>query len=294
MLHIDRFEVMASAALMTRSSLTDISRTRLSDDTRTRRQLAPRSMEERKKLQVTKHPDERGQSRKLLTDPDCSATMISRPRNGCCWSALGAALRQYDDRPIDRTCPYLVNHTWDCFELTSAYPEFSAVGCRALLPRMKNRFTFEFRNEASGRQHIAQVGIARIGSDCATCLDESTELLDSVVYTSGGDLISTTDSLEILAPGGLPGLRPRLENWCSGAPKWLSSDGELAHVMMEVDLLRGRIALSLGHWAIDPIVLHVPALVEGDVEEKQWLPFVSLTAAGHSARILDFHTCFEA
>lgn len=207
---------------------------------------------------------------------------------------MGAALRQYDDRPIDRSCPYLINDSWDCFELTNAYPEFSAVGSRALLPRMKNRLTFEIRNETTARQHIAQVGLAWIGSNDASCLDESTELLESIVYTSSGDLISTTDSLEIVAPGGMPGLRPRLENWCSGAPRWLSSGGEVVQVMMEVDLLRGRIAFSLGHWSVDPIVVSVPALIEGDVNEKQWLPFISLTAVGQSARILDFHTCFEA
>lgn len=277
-----------------------VARTQTSDRTslaRTRRLLAPKSLEERRK-HASRHPDERGQFRKLLTDPDHLVTMITRPRNGCCWGAMGAALRQLDDRPVDRSNPHLLNESWDCFELDAAFPEFCAVGARPLLPRTKNRLAFEIRSDATARQHIAQVGLARVEGDAAQIrsgsLDKSTSLLETFVYTSAGDLLSSSDSLEIIAPGVVPGLWFRLENWCSGAPTWLSDGAVLARVMMEVDLRRGRIAISLGDWAADPLVLSVPGLTEGDAECKQWLPFISLTAVGQSARIMDFHTSVEA
>jgi len=244
-----------------------------------------------------RHPDERYQFRKLLTDPDHLVTMITRPRNSCTWGAMGAALRQCDDRPTDRCCPYLLNEAWDCFELDAAFPEFCAVGSRALLPKVKSRFVFEIQTEPSARQHIAQVGLARVDAEQSQLrsgrLDESTPLLESFVYTSSGDLLTSDGFLEIVSPGTLPGLRFRRENWCNGGPTWLADGTCLARIMMEVDLRRGRVAISLGEWAADPVVVSIPALLTGGADEKQWLPFISLTAVGQSARILDFHACVE-
>lgn len=284
----------------TRADWTVLERTRPSDRTsfsRTRRLLATHSLEERKKV-ATRHPDERCQYRKLLTDPDSLVPLTTRPRNGCCWGALGAALRQCDDRPTDRSCPYLLNESWDCFELDATFPEFCAVGARPLLPKVKNRLTFEVRTEPSARQHIVQVGIARVGGDASQkrsgCLDESTPLLESFVYSSVGDVLNSGGPLEIVAPGTLPGLRFRLENWCSGAPAWLSGGALLARVMIEVDLRRGRVSLNVGDWEADPLVLSIPGLVDADDGEKEWLPFISLTAVGQSARLLDFHARVDA
>lgn len=289
---------MAGCAVAPRSDWSLLSRTRGSDRTsltRTRRLFATPALEEHRKVAV-RHPDERYQSRKLLTDPDRLVTMITRPRNSCTWGAMGAALRQCDDRPTDRSCPYLLNEGWDCFELDSAFPEFSAVASRALPSKVKSRLVFEIAAEPSARQHIAQVGLAQVGGDpCelrAGRLDKSTPLLESFVYTSSGDLLSSDGDLEIIDAGSLPGLRFRRENWCSGAPSWLSSEKSSVRVMMEVDLRKGWMAISLGEWAANPVVVSIPALVAGD--DKQWLPFVSLTAVGQSARILDFHVSVEA
>lgn len=272
-------------------------RASLSSISRTRRRLAPLSLEGRKKKSVL-HPEERGQFRKLLTDPDNLVSMITRPRNGCCWGAMGAALRQCDDRPTDRSCPYLLNESWDCFELSNAFPEFCALGARPLLPRMKNRLVFEVRSDPSARKHIAQVGLARVQGEAdrirSGCLDESTPLLESFVYTSAGDFLSSAEPLEVIAPGTVPGLRFRLEHWCTGGPTWLADGALVTRVMMEVDLRRGRIAISLGEWAADPLVFGFPSLIEGDVEGKRWLPFISLTADGQSARLVDFHASVEA
>lgn len=245
-----------------------------------------------------RHPDERYQFRKLLTDPDHLVNMITRPRNSCTWGALGASLRQCDDRPTDRCCPYLLNEGWDCFELDAAFPEFCAVGSRALPPKVKSRIVFEIKTEPQARQHFAQVGFARVGGEKAQVrpgrLDKTTPLLESFLYTSSGDLLNSHGFMEIVSPGSLPGLRFRRENWCSGAPTWLANETTVAQVMMEVDLRRGRVSISVGEWAADPLVVSIPALIEGEADEKQWLPFISLTAVGQSARILDFHACIEA
>jgi hypothetical protein len=163
---------------------------------------------------------------------------------------------------------------------------------------MRNRLVFEVSTERDARQHIAQVGLAQVGGEQeqirSGLLDESTPLLESFVYTSAGDLITSTDLLEIVAPGTLPGLRYRLENWCSGAPTWLVGGMLTVRVMMEVDLRRGRIAISLGEWSAEPLVLSVPGFLDGDADGKTWLPFISLTAVGQSARLIDFHACAEA
>lgn len=262
--------------------------------------MATKSLEDRKEASARqRHPDERAQFRKLLTDPDQGPiSMLTRPRNGCCWGGLGAALRQFSDKASDRTCPQLINEAWDCFELDAAFPEFCAVGARPLLPRMKNRLVFEVRTDVDSRAHIMQVGLARVGGDQSQLrsgtLDKSTPLLETFLYTSAGDVMcSEPEDIEIIAPGTMPGIRFRRENWCSGAPNWLSGGSQLVHIMMEVDLRRGRIALSVGEWSSDPLILSIPGLLEG-VDEKEWLPFVSLTAIGQSARLLDFHASVEA
>lgn len=258
------------------------------------------SLEDRKKSSARgRHPDERGQFRKLLTDPDADheVSMITRVRNGCCWGASGAALRQFSDRAVDRANPYLLNEAWDCFELDATFPEFCSVGARPLLPKMKNRLVFEVQTEADARQHIAQVGLARVGGEPSQvrsgCLDASTPLLESIVYTSAGDLIASgPEDIEVISPGTRPGLTFRLENWCSGAPTWLSGGRNLVRIMVEVDLLRGRISISLGEWSADPMVFSIPGLING--EDKEWLPYISLTAVGQSARLMDFHASVQA
>jgi len=211
---------------------------------------------------------------------------------------MGASLRQCDTAPADRFCPYLFNEECDCFELDAAFPEFCAVGARALLPRMKNRLSFEVCSEPTAFRHIAQVGLARIDGEPSRIrsgrLDSSTLLQESFIYNSAGDLSSSTGEIEIMAPGNVPGLNFRLENWCSGAPCWLTAGKSRSLIMMEVDLRQGRIAISLDEWAADPLVLGIPALIEEDAGQKQWLPFISLTAVGQSARIVDFHACIQA
>lgn len=285
-----------------------LSRTRPSDRTsacRTRRLFATPALEERRRA-AFRHPDEKFQYRKLLTDPGDSVALITRPRNSCTWGAMGKALQQHDSRTSERQIPVLVNEGWDCFELDAAFPEFCAVGGRALPPNVRTRLAFEVRAEPTALPHIAQVGLARIGGEApredpdlarssnarrAARLDEATSLLESFVYTSVGDLQCSHGHLEVVAPGSQPGLGFRRENWCSGAPAWLCNGSNVQRILMEVDLPRGRIAISLGDWSADPLVLDMPCLLsQGD---KEWVPFVSLTAVGQSARILDFHASVQ-
>lgn len=285
-----------------------LSRTRPADRTsvsRTRRLLATPALNERRTAAI-RHPDENFQYRKLLTDPGNSVPLITRPRNGCTWGAMGEALQQHDSKPLERQNPVLMNEGWDCLEMDAAFPEFCAVGGRALPPNMKTRLALEVRSEPTALPHIVQVGLARIGGEAlredadlamssnarrAARLDKTTSLLESFVYTSCGDLQCSHGHLEIVAPGSQPGLGFRRENWCSGAPAWLCNGSQRQRILMEVDLCRGRITISLGDWSPDPLVLEMSSLLsEGN---KQWVPFVSLTAVGQSVRILDFHTCVQ-
>lgn len=153
------------------------------------------------------------------------------------------------------------------------------------------------RTEPTALRHIAQVGIAGFGEEESLRpsgrLDESTPLLESVVYTSAGDVISSTGPLNIISPGSQgSGLRQRLDDWCSGAPLWFTDTSHLVRIMLDVDLRRGQIAIGLGSWCDDPAVVEVPAL-QGNIEGKVLFPFVSLTAVGQQARLLDVHVCSQ-
>jgi len=263
---------------------------------RPRRLLAPLALEERRSsrsARAARHPDEYCQFRKLLIDPEHPVPIITRPRNACCWGAIGNALSVCDSRPSDRSCPYLSNPITDCFDLKTSFPEFCAVGSRALLPKMRNRLVFEVQAEAYARHHIVQLGIA-----CVKCesqqlrsgrLDASSQLLHSVVYTSAGDVMCENGFIGIASPGSIPGLRCRFENWCSGAPTWLDDEKRMVQVMLDVDMSRGRMSIGIGEWPSDPIVLEISSLIDDCAEEIAWLPFIALTAAGQSARLIDFH-----
>lgn len=269
--------------------------------TRPRRLLAPLSLDERRSsraARAARHPDEYFQFRKLLTDPENPVPIITRPRNACCWGAMGNALSVCDGRPSDRSSPYLLNKAWDCFDLNGAFPEFCAVGARPLQPKTRNRLAIEVQTESCARQHIVKLGIARVQGDSSQLrsgrLDASTELLESIVYTSAGDITCDKGVLGIMSPGAIPGLRFRLDNWCTGAPTWLD-DGKLSvQVMLDIDMCRGRLAIGIDEWPSDPIVLEVPSLIDDSTEGAEWLPFIALTATGQSARLIDFHSRFEA
>lgn len=289
----------------TRTEWISFSRTAPSDRTsltRPRKLVLPRSLEERQRIHCAtgsvRHADERAQFRKLLTEPEWSGPFTTRVRSGCSWGAMGNALRVCDDRPVDRSCPSLLNEKWDCFELDATFPEFCAIGARSLQPKLKNRLVFEVRTEPTSLQHIVQVGVAGFGEEeslrPSARLDESTPLRESVICTSAGDVISSVGPMSIRNPGSQgSGLRPRLDDWCCGAPRWLIDGAYIARIMLEVDLRLGQIAISLDGWSEDPAVVEVPALVESSRQGNVLFPFVSLTAVGQQARILDLHVCSQ-
>lgn len=292
---------------------------------RTGRLLASRSLADRRRpggtTAASRHPNEWAQHRKLLLDPEDPVPVITRPRAGGCWAAVGRALRVHGDRAAERACPAVLNDDHECLEFKSAFPEFSAVGARPLQPRAINRVAFEVSVDPTVRRHILQVGVMRVADSDVNFrsgqLDESAPVLASLACTNAGEVVSTAGPLEILAPGVTwPGLRQRLPDWCSGAPQWLAGGLVSAVVLLEVDLRRGRLAISIDKWSEDPAVLSVPGLLE-EVQEvarpatggsgtrsagataalapapagalPPWRPFVSLTAAGQRARILDMH-----
>lgn len=240
-------------------------------------------------LSEARHPEECGNFRKLLTaEPESEVAVVTRPRLGLRWGATGAALRVCTD--TDRARPALLNEGWDCFELQSAFPEFSAVGARELLPGLVNRIHLEVRTEPSARHHICQVGIARIASASGR-LDEEAKCLGRVVCTSSGDIVSTAGSIDVLSPGsGYPGLTERPGgDYASGGPAWLQNEALVAHVLIEVDLHRGHLSVRVGDWSAEPAVVSISGLVGEEAEGLHWLPFASLTAMGQQARILDMH-----
>jgi len=235
-----------------------------------------------------RHPEECCNFRKLLTaDSESGLPVVTRPRLGLRWGATGAALRVCVD--ADRARPALLNEGWDCFELQSAFPEFSAVGARELLPGLVNRLHFEVRTELSARRHICQVGVAQVSA--ASCrLDEETRCLGRIACTSSGDIISTAGPLDVLSPGIHPGLVERPgSDWASGGPAWLADGALVAHVLIEVDHSRGHLSVRIGDWSAEPAVVSVAGLAGEAAAGFQWLPFVSLTAVGQRARILDMH-----
>merc|ERR1711879_93485 len=78
-------------------------------------------------------------------------------------------------------------------------------------------------------------------------------------------------------------------DWCSGGPLWLQAAGVLtSRVTLDVDLMLGQLSVSVGDSSGAAMrTVSIPALVEN--EASGWRPFVSLTAVGQQARILDVH-----
>lgn len=256
----------------------------------------------RSALTAVRHPDERRQFRKLLMDPTSPVPMITRERHSSCWGPIGGALRLFDETPVDSTRPALVNESYDCPGLGGAFPEFSALGLQPLESRLCNRMVLEVRTDDTASKLITQVGVARVGAKRSwprvrdiTRLDESTELLDYVVWTSDGDVLSGVGPVSLLGPGSA-GARvlPRDPTRCRGGPVWLQDGALVARLCIEVDLRRARLALSVGGWAAEPVVLHIPGLIRDDVDVRPWVPFVSLTAVGQEARIIDQHIRADA
>jgi len=274
------------------------------------RRLAKSLNEQRRRSRWT-HGDELGQARKLMLDSDRTVPFITRPRFGCCWGAVGSALRVFD-HAADRSNPFLLNESTDCLNLRSAIPDFSAVGARCLLPNLKHRIVFEVSTEPTAKRHVSQVGLAQVTqkeglSDAVRCLDELTPLNKSIVWTSTGDVYSSDGAVRVVKPGvGCRSLRQALGSetlaGVVAAPSWLEGeDGgprpriengrTVSRVFLEVDLSLGRLSMSVGEWAEDSGVVRIDALLEN--ESGQWLPFVSLTAVGQRARIIDYSICGE-
>jgi len=293
------------------------------NSTRPRRLLKPLSLDMRtgdRSSRAARHPDEYAQARKLLLDDGRVgdlAPVITRQRHGCQWGALGRSLCVCSSRSADRSRPALLNECQDCFELINAFPDFSATGARSLLPGLRNRIVFEITRQPTSLLHIAQVGIARVSGESLQDargllgrLDDSTPLLESLTFSSIGDVLSSVGGIDVVAQGvSSPALRYRLDDWLSGASPWLQGESTTARIMMEVDLRLARVAISVGEWLDEPLVLKIPGLVpDVGVAEKgrstsrnrsssparaPWVPFVSLTAIGQAARLLDLHVYAE-
>eukprot|EP00929_Paragymnodinium_shiwhaense_P013198 TRINITY_DN12105_c0_g1_i2.p1 TRINITY_DN12105_c0_g1~~TRINITY_DN12105_c0_g1_i2.p1 ORF type:complete len:284 (+),score=33.73 TRINITY_DN12105_c0_g1_i2:29-880(+) len=261
----------------------------------------PRTLAVRRRANAAtgaRHSNEWGQRRKLLLDEGSAPTVISRPHAGGCWAAVGALLRWHGDLAAERSCPTVLNDSHECLEMRSAYPDFTAVGARGLQQRAVNRVAMEVAIDPASERHLLQVGVGRIDEGNFTfkdgILDKKSPLLASVVWTNAGDIVSSAGPLSIVAPGDIwPGLRLRMDDFCSGAPQWLAGDKTTALLLMEIDLQRGRMSLSIDRWAADPAVISIPGLLEQDPQGRQWRPFVSLTAEGQQAKIIDLHTRFE-
>mmetsp|Transcript_45075 Transcript_45075/g.124923 ORF Transcript_45075/g.124923 Transcript_45075/m.124923 type:complete len:296 (+) Transcript_45075:94-981(+) len=266
-----------------------------------RRPLEPLPLERLRSSRgaAARHPDEWARRRKLLLgDHDEPVQVILRPHAGGVWDATGSALSVRGERAAERSCPAVVNNSHACMEFPSAFPDFSAVGARCLQPEAINRVVFEVNIEPTVQRHFLQVGIAHVHDDHTDFLEsrllsEHTPLLASITYNNVGDVNSSIGDMDVLAPGAIwPGLRRRLGDWYSGAPQWLAGTVATAVVMLEVDLQRGRVAMSVDKWSEDPATLSVPALC--GKTPRLWRPFVSLTAPGQQARILDIHARVEA
>lgn len=276
-----------------------------------------------------RHPDEGSSARWLLAEAEADVPVITRPRGGSCWSAVGTSLRVIADRPCGAGSPTLMNDEWDCSDLNSAFPHHCAIGARTLQSGLVNRLVFEMRGDAAMCPRIVQVGIAQIGGTSRPGtesglergqLSNTTPLLSSVVCTSAGDFQTAgiVGSLDVVSPR----LTQRYGDWASGAPTWLVGGiAQATRVLLEVDLRRGVVSVRLGEWSAEPAVIAVPGLrpkvaqttplkaprasqldsghlcgtpdQSPDDADRPWLPFVSLTAIGQEAKILDFHICTD-
>ncbi|CAE8630514.1 unnamed protein product, partial [Polarella glacialis] len=190
---------------------------------------------------------------------------------------------------------------------TGVFPDHCAVGGRELQPGLVNRITFEVSCDDSRTGGlIAQVGVARLrgvpdedvdltATRGAPQLEEHLGPVQSVLFTGAGDVCSSVGGIEVLARGSQsPGLEQRLNDWLSGGPSWLlGSAAETVQLLLEVDMSRGCFALRLGTWFEDPLVVSVPGILD-DTYGRPLLPFVSLTAIGQQARLLDLHVVSDS
>lgn len=186
--------------------------------------------------------------------------------------------------------PFLVNHSRDCLEQSSAFPECSGLGV-ALPAGRRSRLVFEVTGIPK-EEKFAQVGIARVGADEADALQEAAEsklsvftpLLDAICWTSCGD-IQATMPIEVSSPGDHCLCR-RADDWWTGAPDWDLETGHPRRAFLEVDLARGSLSFRLDTWTKEPILVSAPELLAES--SRPWTPLVSLSR-GHEARICDFH-----
>eukprot|EP00811_Abedinium_folium_P000230 NODE_10209_length_1369_cov_3.191626.p1 GENE.NODE_10209_length_1369_cov_3.191626~~NODE_10209_length_1369_cov_3.191626.p1 ORF type:complete len:318 (-),score=34.34 NODE_10209_length_1369_cov_3.191626:180-1133(-) len=290
---------------------------------RTRSLIAPRG---RSLAGRCRHPEDRVQFRKLFTHLDGPVPVTMRRRFGCHWQAWGRALRVCSDPLFERDRPMLLNEAWNCNSLGEAFPEFSAIGVRALEVGLVNRIAFELRGATASEApvHICQVGLARVsnrsvGTINATESDEvglwasqtmlpaaasqlhacdrrpdaaMPALLGSILCTSAGDVVSSrTGTLTLSGATEQRGLRQRDPNWISGSPTWHLGSKPMT-VFLEVDLRHGYVALSVGDWSNEPVTMAAPGLLTG-LDDASWFPCVSLTMVGQEARILNFTVCTE-
>jgi len=270
------------------------------DVLRPRRLLMPRSLAQQRRVESSRcarevlrgaaplhggavhHFEEQRRARWLLSDTEACVPLTTRPNRGLHWQAVGGALCVLGEHPAYRLSPAVANASWDCTDLRSAFPEFSAVGVRPLQHGLVNRLVFELRADPLAKPHIAQLGVARLSDD------PTLPLSHAVLWSSAGDVTAKGGQLDVVSLGWQgAGLTPRLEDWCSGAPTWLDGEPFVARLMLEVDLCAGQISLSLGGWSDQPVVLSAPFLKEEDAEYP-WYPVVALTGVGHEARLLDF------
>lgn len=306
---------MASLDALTRTNWEFFAETASSDRTsrtRPRALLAPRNLLDRRRLCPALHPAEKPYRALLQGDLSGPASLAMRPRGACKWAAVGPALRVCKGRARDAASPFLVNDSWDCLEMSSAFPECAGVGSRELQNGFINRFKVEIKGDEStygGR--MAQVGIARIGippieqanedddfvasRGALKLSQESTPLLASFLFNSAGDVQTTEGYIELASPGSYGNsLTHRLEDWWSGAPVWwLDSSRVTVQVLVEVDLARGSVSLRMGDWSQEALVFKVPGILDDRGTGRPWVPFVALTSVGQQARILDFHVVTE-
>lgn len=228
------------------------------------------------------HFEERNRARWLLSDEKAHVPFTTRPNRGLHWQAVGAALQVLGDHPAYRLSPAVVNSSWACTDLRSAFPEFSAVGLRPLQHGLVIRLVFEIKADPMVPCNITQVGIARLPDDPTMPLSQG------MLWTSAGDVTALGAELEVVSRGWQgSGVVQRLADWCSGAPTWLDGSPYVNRLMLEVNLQEGTFSISVGGWVDEPVVFRVPILLR---EEKDfpWYPIVSLTGEGQEARLLDF------
>mmetsp|Transcript_64873 Transcript_64873/g.120693 ORF Transcript_64873/g.120693 Transcript_64873/m.120693 type:complete len:296 (-) Transcript_64873:32-919(-) len=258
--------------------------------------------------QRVKHPEEWGQRRKLLLDPDNPIPVHLRLGGADGWGILGAALRSEPLRSMQSAKLVVSNDSYNCMDLSTAFATHTAFAARPLVAAARSRLVLEIFTDVDAPPHIAQVGIAQLSClhperEEASQGAAAAEVLASVAWRSDGDVESIgAGSMAVLAEGAsevqhatrgtkhfeLGRLHQRQPWLCGGAPKWLGSALRgTSRLHLEVDLLNGRMAFSTEGWWRDPAVLCLDGLA--GTSDLQWFPFVSLTALGQHARIVDIH-----